>query len=168
MPFIRSVQAALDVMPYASDPEFANSPKMQEGLAAFGHAVEHRFAGPAADPPKAIRGATRFERAGTAGLVVAVIDQSMPLDLRVVTGLETLSAEAKIGVTACVVAKLLLAEQPIADRGPALWSSDIGIDAGRLARLDIFAFIIALVSDGIEPHHAEHFFGGASGLRQQP
>jgi cytochrome P450 len=39
VPFIRSVQAALDVMPYASDPEFANSPKMQEGLAAFGHAV---------------------------------------------------------------------------------------------------------------------------------
>lgn len=39
VPFIRSVQAALDVMPYASDPDFVNSPKMQEGLAAFGHAI---------------------------------------------------------------------------------------------------------------------------------
>jgi cytochrome P450 len=38
VPFIRSVQAALNVMPYASDPEFAQSPQMQEGLAAFGHA----------------------------------------------------------------------------------------------------------------------------------
>ncbi len=39
VPFIKSVQAALDVMPYASDPEFAQSPKMAEGLAALGHAV---------------------------------------------------------------------------------------------------------------------------------
>ena len=39
VPFIRSVQAALDVMPYASDPDFAGSPEMQDGLAAFGHAV---------------------------------------------------------------------------------------------------------------------------------
>jgi cytochrome P450 len=38
VPFIRSVQAALNVMPYASDPEFAQSPQMQEGLASFGHA----------------------------------------------------------------------------------------------------------------------------------
>ena len=39
VPFIRSVQAALNVMPHASDPEFAKSPAMQDGLAAFGHAV---------------------------------------------------------------------------------------------------------------------------------
>lgn len=39
VPFIRSVQAALDVMPYASDPEFVGSQRMQDGLAAFGHAV---------------------------------------------------------------------------------------------------------------------------------
>ncbi len=39
MPFIRSVQAALDVMPYASDPDFANSPKLAEGMAAMGHAI---------------------------------------------------------------------------------------------------------------------------------
>lgn len=39
VPFIHSVQAALNVMPYASDPEFAASPQMREGLAAFGHAV---------------------------------------------------------------------------------------------------------------------------------
>ena len=39
VPFIKSVQAALDVMPYASDPEFAKSPKMAEGMAALGHAV---------------------------------------------------------------------------------------------------------------------------------
>jgi cytochrome P450 len=39
VPFIKSVQAALDVMPYASDPEFAQSPKMAEGLAALGHAI---------------------------------------------------------------------------------------------------------------------------------
>jgi cytochrome P450 len=40
VPFIKSVQAALEVMPYAGDPEFAASPEMQEGLAHFGHAVE--------------------------------------------------------------------------------------------------------------------------------
>jgi cytochrome P450 len=40
VPFIKSVQAALEVMPYAGDPEFAASPAMQEGLAHFGHAVE--------------------------------------------------------------------------------------------------------------------------------
>lgn len=40
VPFIKSVQAALEVMPYAGDPEFAASPPMQEGLAHFGHAVE--------------------------------------------------------------------------------------------------------------------------------
>jgi cytochrome P450 len=40
VPFIKSVQAALTVMPYASDPEFAASPQMQEGLKQFGHAVE--------------------------------------------------------------------------------------------------------------------------------
>lgn len=39
VPFIKSVQAALDVMPYASDPDFAQSPKMAEGMAALGHAV---------------------------------------------------------------------------------------------------------------------------------
>src|SRR5581483_7277555 len=39
VPFIKSVQAALDVMPYASDPDFARSPKMAEGMAALGHAV---------------------------------------------------------------------------------------------------------------------------------
>jgi cytochrome P450 len=39
VPFIRSVQAALNVMPHASDPAFAESPAMQKGLAAFGHAV---------------------------------------------------------------------------------------------------------------------------------
>jgi cytochrome P450 len=39
VPFIRSVQTALDVMPYASDPDFANSPKMAEGMAAMGHAI---------------------------------------------------------------------------------------------------------------------------------
>lgn len=40
VPFIKSVQAALEVMPYAGDPEFAASPEMQTGLAHFGHAVE--------------------------------------------------------------------------------------------------------------------------------
>jgi cytochrome P450 len=40
IPFIRSVQAALNVMPYAADPDFANSPKMLEGLTALGHAVD--------------------------------------------------------------------------------------------------------------------------------
>jgi cytochrome P450 len=40
VPFIRSVQTALDVMPYASDPDFVTSPKMTEGMAALGHAVE--------------------------------------------------------------------------------------------------------------------------------
>lgn len=40
VPFIRSVQAALNVMPHAGDPEFASSPEMQQGLAAFGHACE--------------------------------------------------------------------------------------------------------------------------------
>jgi cytochrome P450 len=39
VPFIRSVQTALDVMPYASDPDFADSPKMAEGMAAMGHAI---------------------------------------------------------------------------------------------------------------------------------
>ncbi len=39
VPFIKSVQAALDVMPYASDPDFASSPKMAEGMAALGHAI---------------------------------------------------------------------------------------------------------------------------------
>ncbi|MGB8387598.1 cytochrome P450 [Mycobacterium sp.] len=39
IPFIKSVQAALNVMPYASDPDFVNSPKMKEGLDALGHAV---------------------------------------------------------------------------------------------------------------------------------
>lgn len=39
VPFIRSVQTALDVMPYASDPDFATSPKMAEGMAALGHAI---------------------------------------------------------------------------------------------------------------------------------
>jgi len=40
VPFIRSVQAALNVMPYASDPEFAQSEAMQKGLAEFGSAVQ--------------------------------------------------------------------------------------------------------------------------------
>ncbi|MBB6375735.1 cytochrome P450 [Pseudonocardia eucalypti] len=40
VPFIRSVQAALNVMPYASDPEFAQSEAMQKGLAEFGNAVQ--------------------------------------------------------------------------------------------------------------------------------
>ena len=106
---------------------------------AFSHAVKHRLIGPAADPAIAIRGATRSERAGPTGTGVAVIDQGMPLDLRVVAGLETLSTGAKIGVAARVVAKLFLAERPIANRRPALWSSDIGIDAGILAGLDIRA-----------------------------
>src|SRR5271156_1803212 len=39
VPFIKSVQAALDVMPYASDPDFASSPKMAEGMTALGHAI---------------------------------------------------------------------------------------------------------------------------------
>jgi cytochrome P450 len=39
LPFIKSVQAALDVMPYASDPDFASSPKMAEGMEALGHAL---------------------------------------------------------------------------------------------------------------------------------
>ena len=75
-------------------------------------------------------------------------DQGMPLDLRVVTGLETLSTGAKIGVAARVVAKLFLAE--------------------HLAGLDILALVIALVGDRIDPFDTEHFFGGAGGLRQQP
>src|SRR6202790_5826207 len=92
----------------------------------------------------------------------------MPLDLRVVAGLETLSTGAKISGADRVVAKLFLAEQPMADRRPALWVSDIGVDAGLLAGLDILALVIALVGDGIDPFDTEHFFGGAGGLRQQP
>src|SRR5271163_2200314 len=134
----------------------------------FGHAVEHRLIGPAADPSMGIRGATRFERAGPTGTGVAVTDQGVPLDLPVVAGFETLSAGAKIGVAARVVVKLFLAEQPMADRRPALRVSNVGIDAGLFAGLDILAFVVALVGDGIEPRHAEHFFGGAGGLREQP
>ncbi|MCX2934285.1 cytochrome P450 [Mycobacterium sp. CVI_P3] len=40
IPFIASVHAALNVMPYASDPDFVNSPKMLEGMTALGHAVD--------------------------------------------------------------------------------------------------------------------------------
>ena len=115
-----------------------------------------------------IRGATRFERAGPTGTGVAVIDQGVPLGLPVVAGLETLSAGAKISIAARVVAKLFLAEQPIADRRPALWVGDIGVDTRLLAGPDILTFVIALVGNGIDPLDAEHFFGGAGGLRQQP
>src|SRR5271166_2925097 len=107
-------------------------------------------------------GATRwFERAGPTGTGVAVIDYGVALDLPVVAGLETLSAGAKIGVAARVVAKLFPAEQRIADRRPALWASDIGIDTGLLAGLDVLTFVIALVGDGIDPRHTQHFFSGA-------
>lgn len=39
VPFIRSIHAALEVMPFASDPDFASSPKMAEGMEALGHAI---------------------------------------------------------------------------------------------------------------------------------
>ena len=53
----------------------------------------------------------------------------------------------------------------MADRRPALWASDIGIDTSRFAGLDILAFVKALVGDSIDPRHAEHFFGSTGGLR---
>jgi hypothetical protein len=53
---------------------------------------------------------------GSAGLAVAVVDHGMPIDQRPVAGLEKLSTGAEIGVAGRVVAKLLLAEQPVADR----------------------------------------------------
>jgi cytochrome P450 len=39
VPFIRSVQAALNVLPYAADPEFAASETMQRGMESFQQAV---------------------------------------------------------------------------------------------------------------------------------
>jgi cytochrome P450 len=37
--FIRSIHAALDVMPHAADPAWAGSPELIEGMRALGHAV---------------------------------------------------------------------------------------------------------------------------------
>jgi hypothetical protein len=119
-PLLDAAERVLDGL--APHPEYLG-PRRQ----TFGHAVEHRLIGPTADPSISIRGATRFERAGPTSTGVAVIDQGVPLDLPVVAGFETLSAGAKIGVAARVVAKLFLAEQAIANRRPALWSSDIGV-----------------------------------------
>src|SRR3984957_7727968 len=109
----------------------------------------------------------RAHRAATTGSSIAVIDFGEIAQPAVADWRKYFPGWADIGVAARVGAKLVLAEEALADRGAALRSGNVRNATGPLAGFDVFDFEVAAVGDDVDRLDVQNLAGGFCSLRQQ-
>src|SRR5580698_4888250 len=125
---------------------------------ALGHAVERGLVFEAGNGAHVVR-ASRAHRAVTTGSSIAVIDFGEIAQPAVADRRQHLPGRANIGVALGVVAKLVLAEEALADRGAALRSGNVRDAAGLLAGLDVLDLEVAAVGDDVDRLDVENLAG---------
>src|SRR5277367_865768 len=118
-------------------------------LQALGHAIEHGLVFEARNGAHVVR-ASRAHRAVTTGSSITVIDFGEIAQPAVADWRQYLPGRADIGVAPRVVAKLVLAEEALADRRAALRLGNVGNAAGLLAGLDVLGLEVAAVGDDVD------------------
>ena len=117
-------------------------------LQALGHAIEHGLVFEAGNGAHVVR-ASRAYRAVSTSSSIPVIDFGEIAQPAVADRRQQLAGWADVGVAARVVAKLVLAEEALADRGAALWSGNVRNAAGPLTGLDVLDFEVAAIGDDV-------------------
>jgi hypothetical protein len=135
-------------------------------LQALGHAIQHRLAFQPRDFSEIVR-APRAKRTGGTRGAIGVIDFPHIAQLAFIARRKKLPGRADIGVPFGVVAKLVLAEESLARRRPALGPGHMRRQPRLLAGLDVLGSEIALVGDDIDSFDIEDGAGGFGGLLQQ-
>src|ERR1700720_247371 len=118
-------------------------------LQALGHAIEHGLVFEARNGAHVVR-ASRAHRAVATSSSITVIDFGEIAQPAVADRRQHLPGRADIGVALGVVAKLVLAEEALADRGAALRSGNVWNATNLLTGLDVLDFEVAAVGDDVD------------------
>jgi hypothetical protein len=135
-------------------------------LQALGHAIEHGLVFETGNGAHVVR-ASRAHRAVTTGSSITVIDFGEIARPAVADWRQHLPGRADISVAPRVVAKLVLAEEALADRGAALRSGNVRNATDFLTGLDVLGLEVAAVGDDVDRLDVQNLAGRFCGLRQQ-